>query len=65
MKKLMKTQRAWIKYRDNVCQKEAGTIDVDCNYQVNKERSEYLRDRARECKTGTCRDDMIVNKSWK
>jgi uncharacterized protein YecT (DUF1311 family) len=64
-KKLTETQRDWMKYRDNVCQVEPGTINVDCNYKVNKERTEYLRDRSRECKTGNCRDDMIAKKSWK
>lgn len=44
-----------MKYRDNVCQPESGTINVDCNYRVNRERTEYLRDRLRECKAGTCR----------
>ena len=64
-KKLTETQRDWIKYRDNVCQEQAGTINVDCNYQVNKERAEFLRDRSRECKAGTCREDMIPKKSRK
>ncbi len=63
-KKLTDIQRDWMKYRDNVCQDKPGTIDVDCNYKVNKERTEYLRDRSRECKTGSCRDDMISKKSW-
>lgn len=57
-------QRKWMKYRDNVCQPESGTINVDCNYRVNRERTEYLRDRLRECKAGTCRPDMIAQQSW-
>jgi uncharacterized protein YecT (DUF1311 family) len=64
-KKLTETQREWMKYRNNACEEQPGTINVDCNYQVNKERTEYLRDRSRECKTGNCREDMIVKKSWK
>ncbi len=64
-KKLTETQREWLKYRNRACEQEPGTINVDCNYKVNKERAEYLRDRLRECKTGNCRDDMIVKKSWK
>lgn len=63
-KMLTDIQREWMKYRDNVCQDKPGTINVDCNYQVNKERTEYLRDRSRECKTGNCRDEMIGKKSW-
>jgi uncharacterized protein YecT (DUF1311 family) len=57
-------QREWIKYRDTVCQPQPGTIAVDCNYRVNRERTEYLRDRLRECRAGTCRDDKIGQKSW-
>lgn len=63
-KSLTTVQRDWIKYRDRACQPEAGAINVDCNYQVNRKRAEYLRDRLRECKTGTCREDMIGKKSW-
>lgn len=62
---LVETQRSWIKYRDEVCQPESGTINVDCNYRVNKERTEYLRDRLRECKVGNCRADMITRSSWR
>jgi len=63
-KNLTETQRGWMKYRDSTCETQAGTINVDCNYQVNKERTEYLRDRLRECKTGNCRGDMIGKQSW-
>ncbi|MFQ6312022.1 lysozyme inhibitor LprI family protein [Lysobacter capsici] len=61
--KLKATQLDWIKYRDATCE-SSGSINVDCNYRVNRERTEYLRDRARECKAGTCRDEMIGKKSW-
>jgi uncharacterized protein YecT (DUF1311 family) len=63
-KKLTETQREWISYRDNACQNQPGTIDVACNYKVNKERTEFLRDRLRECRTGNVRADMIAKKSW-
>lgn len=63
-KSLTSVQRDWIKYRDRACQPESGTIDVGCNYEVNRKRTEYLRDRLRECKAGTCRDDLIGTKSW-
>ena len=62
-KQLTEIQRDWIKHRDAKCE-SAGTIDVDCNYRVNRDRTEYLRDRLRECKAGTCRDEMIGKKSW-
>ena len=61
---LTEVQRDWMKYRDQTCQSSPGTINVDCNYEVNRKRTEYLRDRLRECKTGTCREDMIGSKSW-
>ncbi|MFA9440807.1 lysozyme inhibitor LprI family protein [Uliginosibacterium sp. sgz301328] len=61
---LKSTQLEWIKYRNASCE-ERGAIDVDCNYRVNRDRAEYLRDRVRECKAGTCRNDMIGAKSWK
>src|SRR3989338_8603091 len=60
---LTETQRDWIKYRNAACE-SSGSIDVCCNYKVNRERTEYLRDRARECKTGNCNDAAISKKSW-
>lgn len=62
-KTLTATQRNWIKYRNNRCE-TGGNIEVDCNYQVNKLRTEYLRDRLRECKTGNCQVDAISRESW-
>ena len=62
-KQLTGVQRDWIKHRDAKCE-SSGTIDVDCNYRVNRDRAEYIRDRARECKAGTCRDELIGKKSW-
>lgn len=61
---LTQVQRDWIRHRDGACQPEAGTINVDCNYRVNRDRTEYLRDRLRECKAGTCRPEMITRPSW-
>ncbi len=64
-KKLIETQRQWIEFRNKTCEKTSGTIDVQCSYKVNKERTEFLRDRLRECKTGNCRNEEIYKKSWK
>lgn len=61
---LTEVQRNWIRHRDATCQPEEGRIDVQCNYRLNRERAEYLRDRLRECKAGTCRNDMITRPSW-
>ncbi len=62
-KKLTNVQRQWISYRDSNCQAE-GKINVRCNYHINKARTEYLRDRLRECKTGNCRLEAIIQPSW-
>lgn len=62
-KALTATQRKWLKYRDNQCE-DSGSINVSCNYDVNRSRTEYLRDRLRECKTGNCQADLIVRESW-
>lgn len=63
-KALTLIQRNWIEYRDNQCSDREGTIKVDCNYEVNRSRTEYLRDRLRECKTGNCQIDLIRSESW-
>lgn len=60
---LRDTQRTWITYRDQTCESK-GTINVNCNYRVNRERAIYLRDRLTECKAGTCRNDKIAAPSW-
>lgn len=61
---LTEVQRDWLSYRDIACQPNQGTIIVDCNYAINRDRTIYLRDRLTECKAGTCREDMIGSKSW-
>lgn len=60
---LKAVQLEWIRYRNESCESQ-GAINVECNYRVNRERAEYLRDRVRECKAGTCRDELISTKSW-
>ena len=60
---LTETQRDWIKHRDAACE-QSGAINVACNFKVNKERTDYLRDRVRECKAGNCQDQAIAKKSW-
>jgi uncharacterized protein YecT (DUF1311 family) len=62
-KGLVKTQRQWIKYRDSACS-ENGTIEVDCNFKINKERTTYLNDRLRECKVGHCQNDLIIKNNF-
>ena len=62
-KQLVYVQRDWLKYRSTMCE-SSGAIDVDCNYRLNKERTEFLRDRLRECRAGTCRTSAILNTYW-
>ena len=57
------TQRHWIKYRNNQCENN-GTIQLQCNYEVNKNRTDYLRERLRECKSGVCQNSLVVKPSW-
>jgi hypothetical protein len=52
-----------MKYRDYVCEDAPGEIDVECNYKVNKERTEFLRDYLRECKMGNCHKDVMAQTS--
>ncbi|HEX7389917.1 MAG TPA: lysozyme inhibitor LprI family protein [Acidiphilium sp.] len=61
---LVQVQRDWIRYRDHACEAGAGSIDVVCSYHVNHARTDYLRDRLRECKAGHCDKTLIVRKSW-
>jgi uncharacterized protein YecT (DUF1311 family) len=61
--RLKETEASWIQFRDASCS-SGGTIDVDCNFRVNRDRAEYLRDRLRECKAGSCRNEEIVKPSW-
>jgi len=63
--KLKETQRDWIQYRNTTCEENPGTINVDCSFRVNQERTEYLRSRLLECKAGSCRTDLIGQRSWK
>lgn len=60
---LLEVQRGWIGYRDGACSDD-GTIDVACNYGLNRDRSNYLRDRLRECQTGSCNTRLIGRQSW-
>lgn len=63
-KGLTQVQRDWIKYRNGACEGGTGSIDVDCNYRVNRARTNYLRDRVRECETGSCNNGLIDKRSW-
>jgi uncharacterized protein YecT (DUF1311 family) len=62
-KKLINAQRNWIKYRNERCSTD-GTIDVGCNYEVNKKRTKYILDRITECKIGSCNDQLLSNENW-
>ena len=62
-KKLIGAQRSWIKYRNAKCS-DGGTIMVDCNYEVNKNRTKFLLDRFTECKIGSCKNDLLGNENF-
>ena len=62
-KKLIAVQRSWIKFRNSKCS-DGGTITVDCNYDVNKNRAKFLLDRITECKIGSCKIDLIASENF-
>ena len=62
--RLTQVQRDWITHRNQSCQPTENSVNVECNYRINRERTEYLRARLRECKTGSCRIDLITRPHW-
>ena len=62
-KKLIGAQRSWIKFRNAKCS-DGGTIMVDCNYDVNKNRTKFLLDRVTECKIGSCKNDLLGSENF-
>jgi uncharacterized protein YecT (DUF1311 family) len=62
-KKLLTAQRSWIKYRNASCS-DGGTINVDCNYDVNKKRTKFLLDRITECKVGACKNELLGDENF-
>ena len=62
-KKLVGAQRSWIKFRNAKCS-DGGTIMVDCNYDVNKNRTKFLLDRITECKIGSCKNDLLGSENF-
>lgn len=63
-KSLKDTEIRWIKYRTSKCEVSPGTIDVRCSYEVNRDRTNYLRDRLRECNSRMCDNAAIGRQSW-
>ena len=61
---LKNTQLKWIRYRSEQCENKPGSINVACSYEINKQRTEFLRDRLRECKTGSCNPAAAARQSW-
>ncbi len=62
-KRLISAQRSWIKYRNAKCY-DRGSIMVDCNFEVNKNRTKFLLDRVTECKIGSCKNDLIGSENF-
>ncbi|MCK3655275.1 hypothetical protein A4G19_05745 [Pasteurellaceae bacterium Macca] len=63
-KGLIQAQKDWIRHRDLACENNNGNLDVDCNFRINRERTDYLRDRLRECQAGRCQIHAITKQSW-
>ena len=63
-KALKETELRWIKYRTSRCEVVPGTIDVRCSYEVNRDRTNFLRDRLRECNSRMCDYSTVGNQSW-
>ena len=63
-KALKDTEVRWIKYRTSRCEVSPGTIDVRCSYEVNRDRTNFLRDRLRECNSRMCDNAAVGKQSW-
>ncbi len=60
--KLKKGQIAWIRERDNKCSYEDEDgfyINMGCATRRTTDRVNFLNDRLRECKAGSCRDSRL------
>lgn len=55
---LRDAERKWLKFRDETCIINS-SLDLLCCYKVNHSRTEFLRDRSRECTVGHCRNDLL------
>ena len=63
-KKLLGPQRSWIKFRNASCS-DSGTINVDCNFEVNKKRTKFFLDRTTECKIGACKNELLGDENFR
>lgn len=63
-KALKNAEVKWLKYRTDRCETSPGTIDVRCSYEVNVDRTNYLRERARECRSSKCDNNAVGRQSW-
>ena len=64
---LKKNQLEWMKYRNSECytkKDDGGTIYLDCNFELNKQRTKFFQDRLRECKIDKCQKSLFENKDW-
>lgn len=59
---LKKGEAVWMEKRNSSCgfaKDDSYYVDLDCALSTTRERTTFLRDRAAECKTGTCDKDKI------
>jgi uncharacterized protein YecT (DUF1311 family) len=56
--KLKASEMNWINERDNACQ-DGGTTYIQCNIEYTIERTNFLQDRIRECKSSGCLNSKL------
>ena len=60
---LKKGQLGWMKSRNDQCgqtDSDGYYVDLSCAVDSTRNRTQFLRDRAAECKAGTCDDDKLA-----
>jgi len=56
--KLKRDEMGWIRDRDNACQ-SGNTTDLQCEINYTIDRTNFLRDRIRECKSSGCLNSQL------
>ncbi len=60
---LKKGEAVWMKSRNSNCGKtdsDGYYVDLSCAVDQTRNRTQFLRDRTAECKTGTCDDGKLA-----
>lgn len=56
--RLKRGEKAWMRDRDNACQR-GGTTYIQCNIDYTIDRTNFLQDRIRECKSSGCLNSRL------